>query len=81
MAFTELTTSQALLQPKTTIIYAIVIKTTFLSRKFVNTRSTKALRVYFALAESQPTCATLDQSNVVEAIFFKTFDGFFAIHI
>ena len=32
----------------------------FLSRKFANTRSTKALRDYFALAESQPTCATLE---------------------
>ena len=31
----------------------------FLSRKFANTRSTKALRDYFALAESQPTSATL----------------------
>ena len=31
----------------------------FLSRKFANTRSTKALRHYFALAESQPTSATL----------------------
>ena len=31
----------------------------FLSRKCANTRSTKALRNYFALAESQPTSATL----------------------
>ena len=31
----------------------------FLSRKFANTRSTKALRDYFALAERQPTSATL----------------------
>ena len=31
----------------------------FLSRKYANTRSTKALRDYFALHESQPTCATL----------------------
>ena len=34
-------------------------KTTFLSRKFANTRSTKALRDYFALPESPPTSATL----------------------
>ena len=33
--------------------------TMFLSQKFANTRSTKALRDYFALAESQPTPATL----------------------
>ena len=31
----------------------------FLSRKFANTRSTKALRGYFALPESPPTSATL----------------------
>ncbi len=31
----------------------------FLSRKFANTHSMKALRGYFALAESQPTSATL----------------------
>ena len=36
----------------------------FLSQKFANTRSTKALRDYFALAESQPTCATLPDSAV-----------------
>ena len=30
-----------------------------MSRKFTNTRSTKALRDYFALAESQQTSATL----------------------
>ena len=34
----------------------------FLSRKFANTRCTKALRDYFALAESQPTSATLGQT-------------------
>ena len=38
-------------------------KRRFLSRKFANTRSTKALRDYFALAESQPTCATLFVTN------------------
>ena len=32
----------------------------FLSRKFANTRSLKALRDYFALAESSRTPATLD---------------------
>ena len=31
----------------------------FLSRKFANTRSTKALRDYFAHPESPPTSATL----------------------
>ena len=31
----------------------------FLSRKFVNTRSTKALRDYFVLPERPPTSATL----------------------
>ena len=31
----------------------------FLSRKFANTRSTKALRDYFALPKSPPTSATL----------------------
>ena len=41
----------------------------FLSRKFANTRSTKALRHYFVLAESQPTSATLLRSSMMTPIF------------
>ena len=37
----------------------------FLSQSFANTHSTKALRDYFALAESQPTPATLCQGKDV----------------
>ena len=51
-------------KPKATNIYAIVKNNVFLSRKFANTRSTKALRDYFTLAESQPTCATLGSSSI-----------------
>ena len=65
LAFIELSTKVILLsqsfqqKPKTTNIKEIVKKTMFLSRKFANTRSTKALRDYFALAESPLTPATL----------------------
>ena len=38
-------------------------KTMFLSRKFANMRSTKALRDYFALPESPQTPATLSSSS------------------
>ena len=37
----------------------------FLSRKFVNTRSTKALRDYFALPERPPTSATLIYCDII----------------
>ena len=59
--FEVLITSQALLSPKQPIFMQNYnfVKTTFLSRKFVNTRSTKALRDYFALPERPPTSATL----------------------
>ena len=40
--------------------------TMFLSQKFANTRSTKALRDYFALTESQPTPGTLIKDNTHE---------------
>ena len=51
-------------------VHAIVKKTMFLSRNFANTRSTKALRDHFALAESQLTPATLH--NVYIGQFFSS---------
>ena len=45
----------------------------FLSQKFANTRSTKALRDYFALPESPPTPATLLRIlQLVELIYFDS---------
>ena len=46
----------------------------FLSRKFTNTHSTKALRDYFALAESQPTSATLVIYIVIPDVIVFTND-------
>ena len=59
-----------LIQPKTTNIHAIV-KTMFLSQKFANMCSTKALRDYFALAESQPTSATLAPNQIQNTNYQK----------
>ena len=46
------------------VFQQIVKKTTFLSRKFANTRSTKALRDSAAVSESQPTPATLRKGDI-----------------
>ena len=59
----------------------------FLSQKFANTHSTKALRDYFAVTESQPNPATLvlplgtDFWGEFFQVFWSIFPSFFQIYL
>ena len=52
----------------------------FLSRKCANTRSTKALRDNFALAESQPTSGTLQLSLSWRSTLHPVYQSFLVLN-
>ena len=62
-------------------VFPQLLKTTFLSRKFANTRSTKARRDSAAVHESQPTPATLIWQQTIFQLTLKQgrFLAFFTI--